>query len=63
MEFHEKLQILAAKEGLKGSKVCRAVESFSWNVTILKVCDLFFALLFLCYVHTDHVMCVEEHIE
>uniref|UniRef100_A0A3P9K4N4 Phosphoinositide phospholipase C n=1 Tax=Oryzias latipes TaxID=8090 RepID=A0A3P9K4N4_ORYLA len=36
MEFHEKLQILAAREGMKGSKVCRAVESFSWNVTILK---------------------------
>ncbi|KAG8005126.1 Inactive phospholipase C-like protein 2, partial [Nibea albiflora] len=36
MEFHEKLQSLAAKEGLKGRKVTRAVESFSWNITILK---------------------------
>uniref|UniRef100_A0A8P4K791 Phosphoinositide phospholipase C n=1 Tax=Dicentrarchus labrax TaxID=13489 RepID=A0A8P4K791_DICLA len=36
MEFHEKLQILAAKEGLKGRKVSRALESFSWNITILK---------------------------
>uniref|UniRef100_A0A3Q3XDV7 Phosphoinositide phospholipase C n=1 Tax=Mola mola TaxID=94237 RepID=A0A3Q3XDV7_MOLML len=36
MEFHEKLQSLAAKEGLKGRKVTRALESFSWNITILK---------------------------
>lgn len=37
MEFHEKLQSLGTKEGLKGSKVSRAVERFSWNITILKV--------------------------
>lgn len=37
MEFHEKLQSLAVKEGLKGRKVTRALESFSWNITILKV--------------------------
>lgn len=37
MEFHENLQSLAMKEGLKGSKVSRALESFSWNITILKV--------------------------
>ncbi|XP_010891283.1 inactive phospholipase C-like protein 2 isoform X1 [Esox lucius] len=36
MEFHEKLQTMAVKEGLKGRKVTRAVESFSWNITILK---------------------------
>ncbi|XP_060916567.1 inactive phospholipase C-like protein 2 [Labrus mixtus] len=36
MEFHEKLQSLAAKEGLKGRKISRALESFSWNITILK---------------------------
>ncbi|XP_012729702.2 inactive phospholipase C-like protein 2 [Fundulus heteroclitus] len=36
MEFHEKLQSLAMKEGLKGSKVSRALENFSWNITILK---------------------------
>ncbi|XP_053301976.1 inactive phospholipase C-like protein 2 [Pleuronectes platessa] len=36
MEFHEKLPSLAAKEGLKGRKVSRALESFSWNITILK---------------------------
>nr|XP_061808436.1 inactive phospholipase C-like protein 2 [Nerophis lumbriciformis] len=36
MKFHEHLQILAAKEGLRGRKVSRAVESFTWNITILK---------------------------
>ncbi|XP_049606941.1 inactive phospholipase C-like protein 2 [Syngnathus scovelli] len=36
MTFHEELQSLAAKEGLKGRKVGRAVESFTWNITILK---------------------------
>ncbi|XP_063756157.1 inactive phospholipase C-like protein 2 [Eleginops maclovinus] len=36
MEFHEKLQSLAEKEGLRGRKVSRALESFSWNITILK---------------------------
>ncbi|KAM7373015.1 hypothetical protein PAMP_007901 [Pampus punctatissimus] len=36
MEFHENLQSLAAKEGLKGRKVSRALERFSWNITILK---------------------------
>ncbi|KAK6324110.1 hypothetical protein J4Q44_G00064490 [Coregonus suidteri] len=36
MEFHEMLQSIAVKEGLKGRKVTRAVESFSWNITILK---------------------------
>ncbi|XP_077403984.1 inactive phospholipase C-like protein 2 [Vanacampus margaritifer] len=36
MTFHEHLQSLAAKEGLRGRKVGRAVESFTWNITILK---------------------------
>uniref|UniRef100_A0A8C6WLS2 Phosphoinositide phospholipase C n=1 Tax=Neogobius melanostomus TaxID=47308 RepID=A0A8C6WLS2_9GOBI len=36
MEFHEGLQSMAAREGLKGRKVSRALESFSWNITILK---------------------------
>ncbi|KAM9384294.1 inactive phospholipase C-like protein 2 [Pholidichthys leucotaenia] len=36
MQFHEKLQNLAMKEGVKGSKISRAVENFSWNITILK---------------------------
>uniref|UniRef100_A0A1A8P8Z8 Phosphoinositide phospholipase C n=1 Tax=Nothobranchius rachovii TaxID=451742 RepID=A0A1A8P8Z8_9TELE len=36
MEFHENLQTQAMKEGLKGPKISRALESFSWNITILK---------------------------
>ncbi|XP_067360436.1 inactive phospholipase C-like protein 2 isoform X1 [Channa argus] len=36
MEFHENLPNLAVKEGLKGRKFSRALESFSWNITILK---------------------------
>ncbi|XP_034016211.1 inactive phospholipase C-like protein 2 [Thalassophryne amazonica] len=36
MEFHENLQSLAVKEGLKGRKVSRALECFTWNITILK---------------------------
>ncbi|KAJ0003603.1 hypothetical protein NQD34_008701 [Periophthalmus magnuspinnatus] len=36
MEFHEGLQSMATREGLKGRKVNRALESFSWNITILK---------------------------
>lgn len=34
MEFHEMLKSLP---GLKGRKMTRALESFSWNITILKV--------------------------
>uniref|UniRef100_A0A8C7F403 Phosphoinositide phospholipase C n=1 Tax=Oncorhynchus kisutch TaxID=8019 RepID=A0A8C7F403_ONCKI len=36
MKFHETLHSIAVKEGLKDRKVTRAVESFSWNITILK---------------------------
>ncbi|XP_041102330.1 inactive phospholipase C-like protein 2 isoform X1 [Polyodon spathula] len=36
MEFHENLHLIAAKEGLKGRKLQKAVESFTWNITILK---------------------------
>ncbi|KAJ3598240.1 hypothetical protein NHX12_001751 [Muraenolepis orangiensis] len=36
MEFHENLHDLAVKEGLKGRKLQKAVESFTWNITILK---------------------------
>ena len=38
MEFHENLHDLAVKEGLKGRKLPKSVESFTWNITILKVC-------------------------
>ncbi|XP_041964406.1 inactive phospholipase C-like protein 2 [Alosa sapidissima] len=36
MEFHENLHDLALKEGLKGRKLHKSVESFTWNITILK---------------------------
>lgn len=36
MDFHEGLQSIATREGLKGRKISRALESFSWNITILK---------------------------
>ncbi|XP_064205262.1 inactive phospholipase C-like protein 2 [Anguilla rostrata] len=36
MESHESLQSLVEKEGLKGRKASRAVENFTWNITILK---------------------------
>ena len=41
MEFHENLHDQATKEGLKGRKLDKAVESFTWNITILKVRFLF----------------------
>ncbi|XP_051871854.1 inactive phospholipase C-like protein 2 isoform X1 [Pristis pectinata] len=36
MEFHENLHNIGVKEGLKGRKLHKAVESFTWNITILK---------------------------
>ncbi|KAF3839582.1 hypothetical protein F7725_018299 [Dissostichus mawsoni] len=36
MEFHKNLHDLAVKEGLKGRKLHKAVESFTWNITVLK---------------------------
>ncbi|XP_072910523.1 inactive phospholipase C-like protein 2 isoform X2 [Hemitrygon akajei] len=36
MEFHENLNNIGVKEGLKGRKLQKAVESFTWNITILK---------------------------
>lgn len=36
MEFHENLHDMAVKEGLKGRKLHKSVESFTWNITILK---------------------------
>uniref|UniRef100_A0A3Q3S4J1 Phosphoinositide phospholipase C n=1 Tax=Mastacembelus armatus TaxID=205130 RepID=A0A3Q3S4J1_9TELE len=36
MDFHEDLSRLGEKEGLKGRKQCKAVESFTWNITVLK---------------------------
>lgn len=40
MEFHEELRNLGAKEGLKGRKLNKAIESFAWNITVLKVHEL-----------------------
>uniref|UniRef100_A0A8C5HM10 Phosphoinositide phospholipase C n=1 Tax=Gouania willdenowi TaxID=441366 RepID=A0A8C5HM10_GOUWI len=37
MDFHEELSRLGEKEGLKGRKLNKAVESFTWNITVLKV--------------------------
>lgn len=37
MEFHEHLQSIGTREGLKERKLQKAVESFTWNITILKV--------------------------
>ncbi|CDR19136.1 unnamed protein product, partial [Oncorhynchus mykiss] len=37
MEFHEELPRLGEKEGLKGRKHSKALESFTWNITVLKV--------------------------
>lgn len=37
MEFHEHLHSIGTKEGLKERKLQKAVESFTWNITILKV--------------------------
>ncbi|MBN3318633.1 PLCL1 protein, partial [Atractosteus spatula] len=37
MEFHEELQKLGEREGLKERKLSKAVESFTWNITVLKV--------------------------
>ncbi|KAJ8396304.1 hypothetical protein AAFF_G00018810 [Aldrovandia affinis] len=36
MEFHEDLPKLVEREGLKGRKQSKAVESFAWNITVLK---------------------------
>ncbi|MGH0156591.1 UNVERIFIED_CONTAM: hypothetical protein FKN15_031762 [Acipenser sinensis] len=36
MDFHEDLHRIGAKEGLKGTKMQKAMESFAWNITVLK---------------------------
>ncbi|KAL4657778.1 inactive phospholipase C-like protein 2 [Arapaima gigas] len=36
LDFHEDLHRIGAKEGLKGRKLQKAVESFAWNITVLK---------------------------
>ncbi|KAL8176024.1 UNVERIFIED_CONTAM: hypothetical protein K2H54_018520 [Gekko kuhli] len=36
MGFHKELHRLEVKEGLKGRKLQKALESFAWNITVLK---------------------------
>uniref|UniRef100_A0A3P9H0N5 Phosphoinositide phospholipase C n=1 Tax=Oryzias latipes TaxID=8090 RepID=A0A3P9H0N5_ORYLA len=36
MDLHEDFPRLGEKEGLKGRKLSKAVESFTWNITVLK---------------------------
>lgn len=45
MEFHEHLHSIGTKEGLKERKLQKAVESFTWNITILKVPSAPFLML------------------
>lgn len=37
MDFHKELPRIEAKEGLRGRKLQKALESFAWNITVLKV--------------------------
>lgn len=37
MDFHKELHRIEAKEGLRGRKLQKALESFAWNITVLKV--------------------------
>lgn len=36
LDFHEDLHCIGAKEGLKGRKLQKAMESYAWNITVLK---------------------------
>ncbi|XP_048416744.1 inactive phospholipase C-like protein 2 [Stegostoma tigrinum] len=36
LDFHEDLHGIGSKEGLKGRKLQKAIESFAWNITVLK---------------------------
>ncbi|MGH0121990.1 UNVERIFIED_CONTAM: hypothetical protein FKN15_000531 [Acipenser sinensis] len=48
MDFYEDLHRIGAKEGLKGRKMQKAMESFAWSITVLKKLQtsLFLTLLF-----------------
>lgn len=37
LDFHEDLHRIGVKEGLKGRKLQKAMESYAWNITVLKV--------------------------
>lgn len=49
MEFHEHLHSIGTKEGLKERKLQKAVESFTWNITILKVFSELFLMLVMLH--------------
>ncbi|XP_026058485.1 inactive phospholipase C-like protein 2 isoform X1 [Carassius auratus] len=36
LDFHEDLHRIGAREGLKGRKLQKAMESYAWNITVLK---------------------------
>ncbi|XP_059686440.1 inactive phospholipase C-like protein 2 [Gavia stellata] len=36
MDFHKELHRIEVKEGLRGRKLQKALESFAWNITVLK---------------------------
>ncbi|XP_061159867.1 inactive phospholipase C-like protein 2 [Syngnathus typhle] len=36
LDFHEDLHRIGVKEGLKGRKLQKAMESYAWNITVLK---------------------------
>lgn len=52
MDFHEDLHRIGAKEGLKGRKLQKAMESYAWNITVLKVSPRL-ALASVLSVHLD----------
>ncbi|XP_073234669.1 inactive phospholipase C-like protein 1 [Porites lutea] len=37
LEWHEELHNACVKEGIKGKRLTKAVESFAWNIRVLKV--------------------------
>uniref|UniRef100_A0A672M1D2 Phosphoinositide phospholipase C n=1 Tax=Sinocyclocheilus grahami TaxID=75366 RepID=A0A672M1D2_SINGR len=51
LDFHEDLHRIGAREGLKGRKLQKAMESYAWNITVLKVCSfsLYSIMLFPLY--------------
>lgn len=59
MYFHEDLSLLGEKEGLKGRKLTKALESFTWNITVLKVMenknqnDIKTHIIFVCLFYGD----------
>ncbi|MEQ2314766.1 hypothetical protein AMECASPLE_015479, partial [Ameca splendens] len=62
LDFHEDLHRIGVKEGLKGRKLQKAMESYAWNITVLKLHKLPFRLYFdsdrkISAVMADDVFC------